>query len=397
MQYEVEHDPLESKLTVNIGPSHPVTHGTLRFLCELDGEVIVSCQPEIGYLHRAFEKSSEKGTYTEVIPYTDRLNYCSAMMNNVGYCMAVEKFFDMQLPERGVYVRMIVSEMSRIMDHLVCIGTNAVDLGALTNFWYFFQVREELYDLIEALCGARLTTTFTRVGGMSGDLPEGWAGELKKMLAKLPGVLDDVDGLLTKNRIFMDRTRGVGPINAADAIGYGFTGPCLRACGVRHDLRRANPYMYYDRFEFDVPVGSNGDTYDRYLVRMEEMRQSLRILEQLLATLPGGPVNVDNPLVVLPPKERVYGSIEGLISQFELIIKGLQPPPGEVYVATEAANGELGFYIVSDGSGRPYRVRVRPPCFPLMSALPHMIQGQMVADMVATLGSINIIAGELDR
>jgi NADH:ubiquinone oxidoreductase subunit D len=242
--------------------------------------------PEIGYLHRAFEKSSEKGTYTEVIPYTDRLNYCSAMMNNVGYCMAVEKFFDMELPERGVFVRMIVSEMSRIMDHLVCIGTNAVDLGALTNFWYFFQVRDELYDLIEALCGARLTTTFTRVGGMSGDLPEGWAAELKKMLAKLPGVLDDVDGLLTKNRIFMDRTRGVGPINAADAIGYGFTGPCLRACGVRHDLRRANPYMYYDRFEFDVPVGSNGDTYDRYLVRMEEMRQSLRLREHRRAHQP---------------------------------------------------------------------------------------------------------------
>ncbi|MBI3890732.1 MAG: NADH dehydrogenase (quinone) subunit D [Candidatus Wallbacteria bacterium] len=393
----MDQDPLGNRLTVNIGPSHPVTHGTLRFLCELDGEVIVSCLPEIGYLHRAFEKSSEKGSYTEVIPYTDRLNYCSAMMNNVGYCMAVEKFFDLTIPERGIYVRMIVSEMSRIMDHLVCIGTNAVDLGALTNFWYFFQAREELYDLIESLCGARLTTTYTRIGGVMADLPEGWAGRLEALLAKLYKVLEDVDGLLTKNRIFIDRTRGVGGISAEDAIGYGFTGPCLRACGVAHDLRKANPYMFYDRFQFDVPTGERGDVYDRYLVRMAEMRQSLRLLEQLLATLPGGPVNADNPLVVLPPKEKVYGSIEGLISQFELIIKGVQPPAGEVYVATEAANGELGFYIVSDGTGRPYRVRVRPPCFPLMSSMPHLVKGQMLADMVATLGSINIIAGELDR
>ncbi len=398
MQADIERDPLANTMTVNIGPSHPATHGTFRFLCELDGETIIKCLPEIGYLHRAFEKSAEKGTYTEVIPYTDRLNYCSAMMNNVGYCQAVEEFFEFELPERCVFIRMIVSEMSRIMDHLVCIGACAIDLGALTNFWYFFQTREEFYDLIEELCGARLTTTYTRVGGVMADLPDGWIEQLSKLLkTKFPKVMGEVDGLLTKNRIFKDRTIGVGSISAEDAVNWGFTGPCLRAAGVSHDLRKSNPYMYYDRFEFDVPVGEQGDTYDRYLVRMEEMRQSARLLEQLIAALPGGPVNADDPRVVLPPKDQVYGSIEGTIKQFELIIKGIEPPVGEVYSATEAANGELGFYIVSDGTGHPYRVRVRPPCFPIMSAVPHMVEGQMVADMVATLSSINIIAGELER
>lgn len=397
MEIDVEHDPLDTKMTVNIGPSHPATHGTLRFLCELDGEVIASCYPEIGYLHRAFEKSSEKGSYTEVIPYTDRLNYCSAMMNNVGYCMAVEQLFGLEVPERGVYIRMIVSEMSRIMDHLVCIGANAVDLGALTNFWYFFHPREEMYDLLESLCGARLTNTYGRIGGVSADLPEGWTQELRRQLNALPAVLGDVDGLLTKNRIFMDRCTGVGAISSEEALDWGFTGPCLRATGLAHDLRRANPYMFYDRFQFDIPTGKQGDTYDRYVVRMEEMRQSLRILHQLLDTLPGGPVNADNPRVVMPPKEKVYGSIEGLISQFELVMKGIQPPPGEAYVATEAANGELGFYVVSDGSGHPYRVRVRPPCFPILSAMPRLVKGLMLADLIAILGSINIIAGELDR
>lgn len=393
----LDEDPLENRIFVNIGPSHPATHGTFRFKCELDGETIVSCETEIGYLHRAFEKSAEKGTWTQVIPYTDRLNYCSALMNNIGYCMAVEHMLGLTVPERGQSIRVICCEMNRIMDHLVCIGANAVDLGALTNFWYFFQAREDFYDLVEALCGARLTNSYARIGGNACDLPEGWTERLRKVLDGLPEVIDAVDTLLTKNRIFMDRTQGISPISAEDALAYGFTGPCLRAAGVGHDLRKAHPYLLYDRFDFDVPVGTTGDVYDRYVVRMEEMRQSLSILRQALDSLPEGPVHCEVPSVALPSKQEVYGSIEGLIRQFKLIIEGIHVPKGEAYVATEAANGELGFYIVSDGSGRPYRVRVRPPCFAIFSAFDEMIRGHMVADLVSCLGSVNIIAGECDR
>lgn len=390
-------DYLDSRMILNLGPSHPATHGTLRFTLELDGETIVKCTPEIGYLHRAFEKMAEKGTYNQVIPYTDRLNYCSAMMNNVGYALAVEKLLDIQCTPRCTAIRVIVSELSRIMDHLVCIGANAVDVGALTNFWYFFRAREDIYDVIEQLCGARLTTTYTRVGGLSGDLPEGWIDRCKGVLNNVDEALSNVDRLLTNNRIFLDRMQGVGVISKDDAISFCFTGPCLRASGVAYDVRKAHPYLGYENLQFDVPMYEAGDAYARYLVRMEEMRQSRRILDQVLAKVPEGPIMVDRPDVVLPDKSRTYNQMEALIRQFKLVMEGVKPPKGEVYGCTEAANGELGFHVVSDGTGRPYRVRVRPPCFPILSAMPHMVQGQMIPDLIATLGSLNIIAGELDR
>jgi NADH-quinone oxidoreductase subunit C/D len=399
------HDTLKEKSTrddsklmrLNLGPSHPATHGTLRIFVELDGEAIRDMKLEIGYLHRCFEKMAETHTWNQVIPFTDRLNYCSAMCNNVGYVMAVEKLLGIEVPKRCQRIRVIICELSRIIDHLVCIGTNAVDVGALTAFWYFFRERENVYDLFEAACGARLTTSYTRVGGLYKDLPPGWVEWAKKVVANLPRTLDDVDGLLTRNRIWIDRTQGVAPISKEDAIEYGFTGPCLRATGVPYDIRRVHPYYDYDKFEWNVVTETAGDTYARYLVRMGEMRQSLKILEQALKELPDGPVNVDDWAVILPPKEEVYGSIEGLMAHFKLIMHGIRPPKEEVYSYSEAANGELGFYIRSDGEGRPYRVRCRPPCFAIYQAFPEMLRGQTVSDAVAALGSLNIVAGELDR
>lgn len=390
-------DYLDSRMILNLGPSHPATHGTLRFTLELDGETIVKCTTEIGYLHRAFEKMAEKGTYTQVIPYTDRLNYCSAMINNVGFALAVEKLLDIDVTPRCKAIRIIVSEFSRIMDHLVCIGANAVDIGALTNFWYFFRAREDIYDLIEQLCGSRLTTTYTRIGGLSGDLPEGWIDRAKSVLPKIDEAVSNVDRLLTNNRIFIDRMKGVGIISKEDAISYSFTGPCLRASGVNYDVRKAHPYLGYENFQFDVPTHTDGDTYARYLVRMEEMRQSRRILTQILDKVPDGPIMVDRPDVVLPDKSKTYNQMEALIRQFKLIMEGVKPPKGEAYTIVEGGNGELGFYIVADGTGHPYRVRVRPPCFPILGAFASMVQGQMIPDLIAALGSLNIIAGELDR
>ncbi|RJP21737.1 MAG: NADH-quinone oxidoreductase subunit D, partial [Deltaproteobacteria bacterium] len=289
-------------------------------------------------------------------------------------------------------------ELSRIIDHMVCIGTNMVDLGALTNFWYFWKPREEVYKLIEELCGQRLTTSYTRIGGLMADLPEGWTDRaLAVCRGVIPECIADVNALLTKNRIFIERTMGVGPIAAKDAVALGFTGPCLRAAGVPLDLRKDQPYLVYDRFDFDVPIGEKGDTCDRYMVRMEEMRQSLRIIEQAIAHLPGGPVDVDDPRFTLPPKELVYENIEALMNHFKFIMEGIRVPAGEAYSATEAANGELGFYIVSRGGGGPYKIKVRPPCFPLFQGIRHLVKGQMVADLIAVLGSVNIIAGELDR
>jgi NADH dehydrogenase I D subunit len=385
-------------MILNIGPSHPSTHTTLRFRTVLDGETILDVEPEFGYLHRGFEKESEAATWTQVIPYTDRLNYVSAMMNNVGYAMAVEKLCGIEVPERCKYIRVIVSELSRIIDHMVCIGTNMVDIGALSNFWYFWKCREEVYKVLEELCGARLTTTYTRIGGVSADVPEGWTGRVLEVCRSvIPPAIADVDALLTRNRIFIERTMGVGAITPKEAIALGFTGPCLRATGVPLDLRKDHPYLVYDRFDFDVPVGEAGDTCDRYMVRMEEMRQSLRIVEQAVAGMPGGPVNVDDPRFILPPKEEVYGNIEALMSHFKIIMEGIRVPAGEVYSATEAANGELGFYIVSKGGGGPWKIKVRPPCFPLFQGMPRLVKGHMIADLIAVLGSVNIIAGELDR
>jgi len=386
-------------MLLNIGPSHPATHATLRFIAELDGETILRLVPEFGYLHRCFEKESETHTWTQVVTYTDRLNYVSPLMNNVGYAMAVEKLCGIRTTERCQYIRVIISEFSRIIDHMVCIGTNMVDLGALTNFWYFWKPREEVYmKLIEPLTGTRLTTGYTRIGGMAWDLPDGWTDAARAVIRDtiLPAVAD-VNALLTKNRIFIERTMGVGAITAKEAIALGFTGPCLRAAGVPLDLRKDEPYLVYDRFDFDIPIGEQGDTCDRYMVRMEEMRQSVRIIEQALDRLPGGPVSVDDPRFTLPPKPEVYENIEALMNHFKHIMEGVQVPAGEVYSATEAANGELGYYIVSKGGGGPYKIKVRPPCFNLFQGMPRLCEGQMIADLVAVLGSVNIIAGELDR
>jgi NADH-quinone oxidoreductase subunit C/D len=386
------------RVTLNLGPSHPATHGTLRIVVTLDGEKIIGTDQEIGYLHRCFEKSCETHTYQQAIPFTDRLNYMSAIINNVGYCMAVEKLLALDVPARAQYVRLVLSEFMRIADHLVCIGTNLVDMGALTNFWYLFQPREEIYGLIEACCGARLLPSYTRIGGLAVDVPPNFLENAQRLVNMLPKYIDDVEKLVDRNKIFLDRVVGVAPISPEEAIDFGFTGPCLRACGIPFDVRKATPYLGYETYEWDVPIAEGGDTYARYLVRMEEMRQSLRILQQAIDRgLPPGPVMVDNPYVALPPKEKVYNEMESLIYHFKLIMHGIQPPVGETYFQVEGGNGELGFYIVSDGTKNPYRVRCRPPCFAIYQAYGRMITGQTIPDAIAALGSLNIIAGELDR
>lgn len=390
-------DDSDRYMRLNLGPSHPATHGTLRIFIKLEGEIIRDMKLEIGYLHRCFEKMAETHSWNQVVPFTDRLNYCSAMINNVGYVRAVEKLLGIEVTPRCQRIRVIVSELSRIIDHLVCIGTNAVDVGALTCFWYFFRERENIYDLFEAACGARLTTSYTRVGGLYADLPEGWVGWCRKVIDNLPRTLDDVEGLLTANRIWIDRTKGVGAISTERALAYGFTGPALRASGGTYDVRKAHPYYDYDKFDWKVPTQTAGDTYARYLVRLAEMRESIKIVSQALDNLPSGSVNVDDWSITLPPKDQVYNSIEGLMAHFKLIMHGIKPPTGEAYSFSEGANGELGFYAVSDQQGRPYRVRCRPPCFAIYQAFPEMCIGQTVSDAVATLGSLNIVAGELDR
>ena len=396
-QQEEEESDFE-RVTLNLGPSHPAMHGTLRVVVTLDGETIVGSEQEIGYLHRCFEKMSETHTYQQVIPYTDRLNYCSAVINNVGYCMTVEKMLGLSAPERAQHVRLMLSEFYRISDHIVCIGTNLVDLGALTNFWYLFQPREEIIALAESCSGARLLPSYLRVGGLAVDVPPDFLPNAQRIVNMLPKFIDEVEALVMKNRIFRERTEGVGVISQADAINFGFTGPCLRATGVPFDVRKANPYLGYETYDWDVPIAEGGDTYARFLVRFEEMRQSLRILQQAIDRgLPPGPVMVDNPYVALPPKAKVYNEMESLIYHFKLIMHGIQPPVGETYFQVEGGNGEVGFYIVSDGTKNPYRVRARPPCFPIFEAYGKMISGQTIPDAIAALGSLNIIAGELDR
>ena len=387
----------EKYVPLNIGPSHPATHGTLRVMAELDGETIVRAMPEIGYLHRCFEKMAETHTYNQVIPYTDRLNYCSAPMNNVGYCKTVEKLLGVEIPARAQAMRVILCELSRVIDHIVAVGTGGVDLGALTAFFHLFTYREKVYNLFEKLCGARLTVSMTRVGGMAQDAPEGWFDDVLGFCKEMRAGVDEISKMLLDNKIFIKRTQGIAPVKPADAIAWGYTGPMLRACGVGLDLRKATPYYGYDGLEFDVPVGTNGDVYDRYLVRIEEMRQSLRIIEQVCRNVPGGDYTIRDKSIVLPEKKDVYGNIEGLMNHFMLIMKGLRPPVGETYDATEAANGELGFYLVSDGSGSPYRLKCRPPCFAVYQSFPTIIKGWMIADAIATIASMNLIAGELDR
>ncbi len=382
---------------VNIGPTHPATHGTFRIYCKLDGETIEKAGVDVGYLHRGFEKIVETKHWPQVIPYTDRLNYCSGLTNNIAYCKAVERMLGLEVPERTQIIRVIIMEIQRIMDHMICVGTNIVDIGALTNFWYFYNARDRLNDALEALTGARLTYSYCRIGGLAWDLPEGWRDNLKEVLREIPRAIADVRGLVAKNRIFQDRTRGVGAISAEDAISYGWTGPCLRSTGVDHDLRKVAPYYHYDEFDFDIPVGANGDSYDRMLVRIAEMEESLKIIHQAIDNVPDGPINVDDKTVMLPPKEKVHTTMEGLINHFKVLIEGPRVPAGRIYDATETPNGELGFYIVSDGSGGPYRIKVRPPCFYTMNTLKYLIEGAMVADIVAILGGLNVIAGELDR
>ncbi|PYM99434.1 MAG: NADH-quinone oxidoreductase subunit D [Candidatus Rokuibacteriota bacterium] len=434
-------------IQLGVGPAHPAMHGIIRIVTELDGEVIVNADVEIGYLHRAFEKDCEQGGWNNAIPFTDRLNYVSPLINNFGYASAVEKLLGIDVTERCKYIRVIMSEISRISDHLTCVGASAMELGAFTVFLYMIKAREYLWELVEAVTGARLTISYGRVGGVKADLPEGFAERTLKAFKETREVLDEVHRLLTGNRIFMDRMVGVGALSREETIAYAITGPLLRAVGVGYDVRRAQPYYTYDRVEFEIPTQKDGDNYARYLVRMAEMEQSMRIVEQALAAIPDGPINVDfegRPIdpaayvdqgkqgktegllllpitlspnlqgqqradlnrvnmgdkrVVLPPKETAYGSIEGLMNHFMLIMEGygIQPPPGEAYFPVEGANGELGFYVVSDGTDRPYRVRCRPPCLPPVAALPRMIAGEMVADLIPTFGSVNMIGGELDR
>jgi NADH-quinone oxidoreductase subunit C/D len=386
-----------SLVPLNLGPSHPATHGTLRVMAELDGETIARANVELGFLHRCFEKMAETHPYNQVIPYTDRLNYCSAPMNNIGYCKTVERLLGVELPPRAQSMRVLLAEISRIIDHIICIGANALDLGALTTFFHLFNYREMVYSLFEKLCGARLTVSMTRIGGMAQDAPPGWFNDVLDVVAKIEVGIQELDTFLTGNKIWIERTQGVGSISAEQAIEWGYTGPCLRAAGVNQDIRKTHPYYGYDQLDFDVPVGTSGDVFDRYLVRVEEMRQSIRIIRQVIKNMPGGDWTIRDKGIVLPEKKDVYGNIEGLMNHFMLVIKGLRPPVGDIYDATEAANGELGFYLVSDGSGRPYRLHARGPCFPIYQSFPEQITGGLVADVIAILGSMNLIAGELDR
>jgi len=382
---------------LNIGPSHPATHGALRTFVALDGETIVAAVGEIGYLHRGFEKTTETQCYNGVIPYTDRLNYVSAILNNFAYCKAVERLLGVETTPRCKAIRVIIGELSRIIDHLVCVGTNLVDIGALTNYWYTFNVRERVYDIFDKLTGARLTNSYGRIGGLARDFYPGCTEDILKVLVDIERSISEVETLVKQNRIFLDRVQDVCSVDARTALSYGWTGPILRASGVAYDVRKAYPYDGYDQYDWDVPVGSVGDTYDRIFVRMYEMVQSVKIIRQAIKTLPGGPVNVADKNVCLPSKDDTYNNIEGLMNHFKLIFEGVKVPPGEIYDCSEAANGELGFYVVADGSGRPYRNRCRPPSFMAFAGYPEMIEGYMIADAIATLGSINIIAGELDR
>lgn len=392
-----EEDPDLDLVPLSLGPSHPATHGTLRVMAALDGEKIHKAGVELGFLHRCFEKMAETHSYNQVIPYTDRLNYCSAPMNNIGYCKTVERLLGVEIPAKAQAMRIILAELSRIIDHIVCIGANAVDLGALTGFFYLFKLREQVYTLFEKLCGARLTVSMTRVGGMAQDAPDGWFKDVLETCKSIRKGVDEIDRLLTENKIWMQRTQGVGAISAQDAIEWGYTGPCLRAAGVGLDLRKAAPYYGYETLDFKVPVGTTGDVYDRYLVRLEEMKQSLKIVEQVAKNVPAGDYTIRDKGIVLPEKKDVYGNIEGLMNHFMLVMKGINPPVGEIYDATEAANGELGFFLNSDGGANPFRLRVRPPCFAIYQSFPEQVTGGLVADVIAILGSMNLIAGELDR
>jgi len=441
MPTRIQKQARQDTMLLNMGPSHPAMHGTIRIMLELDGERILNSEVEVGYLHRGFEKTCEHRTYFSLLPYTDRLNYVSPLINNLGYVMTVEKMLGLEVPERAQYIRVLMSELSRISDHLTCLAAMAMECGAFTVFLYKMKAREFLWDVIEQTTGARMTTSYIRIGGVRADLHPGFDTVLKKAIEETRGVLKDVHGLLDKNKIFLNRTRDVAVMSREDAVAYGWTGPCLRSTGVSYDVRKAHPYLVYDRLNWEVPLGDRGDNFDRYLVRMKEMDQSLRIIEQAAVRIPNssrafiaegmapaqaikesrrqrvrndialspnleGSEEVRYPDIlasdkgfVVPPKEETYTTIEGLINHFKFFMRGhgLRPPQGEVYFAVEGGNGELGFYIVSDGTDRPYRLHLRAPCFHIVSALEQLIRGRYVADVIPTFGSMNMIGGELDR
>lgn len=387
----------EELMFLNIGPSHPASHGTIRNFVALEGETIKGCVTEIGYLHRGFEKSCENHNYNQIIPYTDRLNYCSAILNNIGFSKTVEDMLEIDITPRAKFIRVIIGELSRITDHLVCNAANMVDLGGLTNFWYLFAPRDKAYELFSKLTGARLTNSYTRIGGFAYDLYDGFEEDLKAILQETKVAIDDALSLIEHNKIFHNRTQNVGVISQEFAINAGITGPNLRATGIDYDIRKTHPYYYYDTFDFDVVVGSYGDVYDRIMCRFEEIRQSISIIEQAMKQLPGGPINVDIPDIILPEKRDVYGNIEGLMNQFKLVMDGVKVPAGEYYGFTEGGNGELGFYIISDGSGTPYKVKCRPPSFYALAAYSQIVEETMLADAIVTMASMNFIAGEFDR
>ncbi len=392
--------PIPNELmTINMGPSHPAMHGTVRIVLTVDGERIVAGDVQPGYLHRCFEKESEYATYTQIFPYTDRLNYVSPMLNNVGFAMAVEKLLGItnDIPERAEYIRVLVGEISRITDHLTCIGASAMELGAFTAFLYLLKAREWFYELLEEVSGARLTHSYVRVGGVCKDLTPDFKERLSNLLDRLEPVMVEAEGLLNQNKIFYDRMVDVGPFSAEDAISHGLTGPVLRACGVDYDVRKDFPYSVYDRFEFDVPVGTSGDCYDRYLVRVFEIKQSIRILRQALEQIPDGPFVIDDPRVALPQKSSTYNTIEAMIRHFKHIMDGIRVPAGEAYTFIEGGNGELGFFIKSDGSGRPYKCYVRSPSFVQLSTASKTMHGHLISDIVPIFGMINMIGGECDK
>ena len=387
------------KMVLNMGPSHPATHGVLRIVLELDGEMITRATPDVGYLHRGDEKIAENMTYTQFIPYTDRLDYLAPLANNVAYALAVEKLMgiDQQLTPRCQFIRVICCELARISSHLLGIGCFAMDVGAMTVFLHTFTEREKIYSLCEKLAGARFTTSYTRIGGLSRDLPPGWTDECRQFLNEVVVNIEEAEKLLTRNRIFFDRTKGVGVVSREVAIDYGLTGPNLRASGVDYDVRKANPYLIYSELDFEVALGVAGDCYDRYLVRMEEMRQSVRIVHQCLDKLPAGPVNIPDGKTVLPPKEKVMTKMEELIHQFLIVTQGVNAAPGEIYFGADNPKGELGFYINSRGGGTPYRMKIRSPSFVNLSVLPCLLKGHMVSDVTAILGSFDFVMGECDR
>jgi NADH-quinone oxidoreductase subunit D len=391
------YDSIDGELaTLNLGPTHPATHGVFQNVLKMDGERIHSAEPTIGYIHRAFEKLAEHRPYGQITPITDRLNYCSSPINNMGWHMTVEKLAGIELPKRVEYMRVIIMELSRIADHLICNSVVGVDTGALTGFTYMFQEREKIYDMFEEVCGTRLTTNIGRVGGMERDFSPAFVQKLKDFLADFPKRFDEFSNLLERNRIFIDRTVDTGPISPERALSYGFTGPNLRAAGVDYDVRAMNPYSSYQDFDFDIPVGVQGDTYDRFMVRQEEIRQSLRIIAQALKNLPAGPFHADVPEFYLPEKADVYTSMEALIYHFKIVMGETPIPVGEVYHSVEGGNGELGFYLVSDGGRTPYRLHFRRPCFIYYQAFPEMAKGSLLSDAILTMSSMNVIAGELD-